>query len=557
MEQRSWKWTDAHFCSLPSQTSIYGCTKIQNNVNGTNKLLVASLVGRFFTIDYQRIFDKLTPSTKEVQFTYIPGESEIVSVDATNKCRHGNGLTIGITFWKLEDNESKQFLNTYHAAQSGEEFNLESVAQGCQSLQLDFMPFHLTHTELIVDGNTETVFLLSGSDSKVHLYREVSYQHSFKEDSEEYFPEFKDLPSVVLWLDIKYYSKNTRRLSVTGHQDGVLKVSIVDVQKCDVLQSFSVDFDNPITYVKAFSHFNKVPRPSFLPPDPDGDDESDDDDVLPEINILVLSALIPATVYRDILHNGLKEPTFLPDSNKFDAVLTGCIIDVDFDGENEILIGTYGQEVLAYKLTSSLVTKTSPVMMEPISSDQGSPAKPRHRSGENESSGIQYCDHQTTRRVKSQENLSASVSSDADYVPLSSSKDTVIVKTHLLGSVKSVTARDNSSRGTGCKLLWQRSFPCPVMGINHLDIMGDGMEDLVIITLKGLHILQPDLNEVSKVILERLNQLTHKTSKSKDINGVNLEIMEASNSPSENETDINGTPTQSSLETDLPETVMF
>jgi hypothetical protein len=73
MEQRSWKWTDAHFCSLPSQTSIYGCTKILNNVNGTNKLLVASLVGRFFTIDYQRIFDKLTPSTKEVQFTYIPG----------------------------------------------------------------------------------------------------------------------------------------------------------------------------------------------------------------------------------------------------------------------------------------------------------------------------------------------------------------------------------------------------------------------------------------------------------------------------------------------------
>ncbi|XP_053375844.1 KICSTOR complex protein kaptin-like [Mercenaria mercenaria] len=197
MEQRSWKWTDAHFCSLPSQTSIYGCTKIMNNINGTNKLLVASLVGKFFTIDYQRIFDKLTPSTKEVQFTYIPGESEIVSVDATNKCRHGNGLTIGITFWKLEENESKQFLHTYYAAQSGEEFNLESVAQGCQSLELNFMPYHLTHTELIEGNNTETVFLLSGSDSKVHLYREVSYQHSFKEeDCEEFFPEFKNFTSV-------------------------------------------------------------------------------------------------------------------------------------------------------------------------------------------------------------------------------------------------------------------------------------------------------------------------------------------------------------------------
>ena len=72
MDTRSWKWTDAHFCSLPSQTNIYGCSKIIGS-GMTKKLLVASLVGKFYTIEYQRIFDKLTPSTKEVQFTYIPG----------------------------------------------------------------------------------------------------------------------------------------------------------------------------------------------------------------------------------------------------------------------------------------------------------------------------------------------------------------------------------------------------------------------------------------------------------------------------------------------------
>ena len=73
MEDRSWKWTDAHFCSLPSQTNIYGCSKIVGS-GMSKKLLVASLVGKFYTIEYQRIFDKLTPSTKEVQFTYIPGK---------------------------------------------------------------------------------------------------------------------------------------------------------------------------------------------------------------------------------------------------------------------------------------------------------------------------------------------------------------------------------------------------------------------------------------------------------------------------------------------------
>ena len=73
MDERSWKWTDAHFCSLPSQTNIYGCSKIIGS-GVTKKLLIASLVGKFYTIEYQRIFDKLTPSTKEVQFTYIPGK---------------------------------------------------------------------------------------------------------------------------------------------------------------------------------------------------------------------------------------------------------------------------------------------------------------------------------------------------------------------------------------------------------------------------------------------------------------------------------------------------
>jgi hypothetical protein len=36
----------------------------------------------------------------------------------------------------------------------------------------------------------------------------------------------------ALWVDILYFNNNTRRISVTGHQDGVLNVAVVDVQKC-------------------------------------------------------------------------------------------------------------------------------------------------------------------------------------------------------------------------------------------------------------------------------------------------------------------------------------
>lgn len=498
-----WRWTDAHFCSLPSQTTIYGCTSIC--VNGTNKLLVASLLGKFFTMEYLRIFDKLTPSTKEVQFAYIPGESEIVSVDSAGQCCHGNKLTIGVTFLKLEDNENKPLLHIYSASQKGEEFNLESEAQG---MELQFVPYHLTHTDLRVQDGTEAVFLLSGGDSKIHMYRETSEQHSFTEaDCEEQFPELKDLPSVVMWLDIYTYNNNSHRLTVSGHQDGCLTVSIVNVDTLTVLKSYRVDFDSPVTYVKVFSLHNSCTKPSFLP---GGSGEKvSAEPAVPELNILVLSALIPATVYRDVLRCGLQEIVMLPDSNMYDAILTGCIIDIDFDGENEILIGTYGQEVLAYKLDSLSMSSDclgchSNESLDQDTSLEGS--KCRHQSVEGELSIPSRLELKSSRRVKSQENLSSSVSSDADYIPLSSSKDTVVLNSMYQSPKHQPPSTDS------CRLLWQRSFPCPVMGIHRLDIMGDGMEDLVVVTLKGLHILQPDLSEVATVCLERLRTLAGDTT---------------------------------------------
>ena len=74
MEDR-WKWTDAHFCSLSSQTNVYGLTKVTGN-EGTNKVLVAPLNGRVISIEYTQRDKRLTPCTKCIQFTYIPGKSK-------------------------------------------------------------------------------------------------------------------------------------------------------------------------------------------------------------------------------------------------------------------------------------------------------------------------------------------------------------------------------------------------------------------------------------------------------------------------------------------------
>lgn len=40
------------------------------------------------------------------------------------------------------------------------------------------------------------------------------------------------------------------------------------------------------------------------------------------------------------------------------------------------------------------------------------------------------------------------------------------------------------------QLQWRRSFTSPLLSINYLDLTGDGVRELAVLTLKGLHILQ-------------------------------------------------------------------
>ena len=39
-------------------------------------------------------------------------------------------------------------------------------------------------------------------------------------------------------------------------------------------------------------------------------------------------------------------------------------------------------------------------------------------------------------------------------------------------------------------LKWQRSFPDPIMNINYLDLTEDGLNELILLSLHGVHILQ-------------------------------------------------------------------
>ena len=47
--------------------------------------------------------------------------------------------------------------------------------------------------------------------------------------------------------------------------------------------------------------------------------------------------------YRNVLVKGLREMLSMPESNKYDMPLCCKTVDLDFDGQVEVLLGTYGQ----------------------------------------------------------------------------------------------------------------------------------------------------------------------------------------------------------------------
>ena len=53
--------------------------------------------------------------------------------------------------------------------------------------------------------------------------------------------------------------------------------------------------------------------------------------------------------FYDFKSEGLSRSKVLPLSDEFDVATCATLADVDFDGNLEVIIGTYGEQILAYK----------------------------------------------------------------------------------------------------------------------------------------------------------------------------------------------------------------
>lgn len=415
-----------------------------------NKLLIATSAG-IHSLEYQRTEENgLKPVSKRIQFTYIPAEAEIVSIDAFNRRQYGEGLVIGICFIKdAEGSKPSQFLNIYTATEPGGDFHLDSIANGCRDHSLPYFPYQLFHADLFVDGIHEVAFLLSGSDQSVHLFREdrLIMNLGYSEQPVEiFFPEFAHFNSNVLWMDVRHSADYRQRVSAAGTQNGSVKVSVVDATKRQILRSWDSCHDSPITSVKLFARRNDrsdVCRKSWAPlyyADEENDQFPDqikrlvtDNEAMQNskegeeeeaIHLLVTSALEPTVVYSNVKTNGLEKDVELPESNLFDCVLGSFVGDIDMDGEREISLCTYGQMMLSYKLkffTSSLPGRTEEV--------------------------------------------------------------------------------------EEASLIFKSQFAYPLLGMKSVDITGDGIFETILVSVKGLHVLQHEPDSVVKLLKEKLKRL--------------------------------------------------
>eukprot|EP00731_Ephydatia_muelleri_P027782 Em0019g655a len=366
-----------------------------------NRVVVSHVRGEKspLCVEFQR--GCLRPTSNAVNFSYIPTDAEIVSMDIVTK--EPSSVVVGITLIKRSTKEA--FFNLYgiHSNHLSSVFKWENIIDDWQTMNLSFTPFQLLHTQILVDNHWEAVFLLSGDDLCVHMFRETADDNvCYKEASAaEWFPELQGLPSAATHIDVQVEEALQHRRTAVGCQSGFLKCTLVSLPTEIISDWSSKMLDGPITSVKFFTSASNPAAAQSRK-------------VADAVHLLVTSAVEPAIVFIDVFKNGFTCYTTLPNSHLYDCVLCATIADVNWDGRNELVLGTYGKELLVYQLDAT-VTGTM-----------------------------------------------------------------------------------------GIRLLWQRSFAHPIHCLWYGDLTGDGLSEMVVVTMGGIHVLQHDLEKAAALCVSRL-----------------------------------------------------
>lgn len=174
--------------------------------------------------------------------------------------------------------------------------------------------------------------------------------------------------------------------------------------------------------------------------------------------------------FSDIDAHGLLNRTDLAECSYHDSILASHVMDADWDGQNELLIGTYGRQLMVFKGLSS---------------------------GQPPYSNVAYASSQASH-----------------------------LSQHLLHHHHDHPhdTRDDTEQRRHYGMTWNRRFASPVYGISSADLNDDGLQELIITTLNGVSFFVPDPITVKR----RLSQAIERMKEIEEMK-LTLERLRASN----------------------------
>lgn len=209
----------------------------------------------------------------------------------------------------------------------------------------------------------------------MHVFAESHHGNYTEVDAKIRLPEFDNLPTSC--LSIASRTSNLNRITVCGCTNGYIRIARHCAEaKCEIIGEITLD--GPISSVCLFpprptlpigamhpvaQHIQKsvvgrgpgsftsrstkeapiptrrigdvVPLPMFMPADE-------------LLHLAAASALGYAIVFSNVLKEGFSKGQILPESDTHDSCTGVLAADIDWDGNNELLVTTFGQAMLVY-----------------------------------------------------------------------------------------------------------------------------------------------------------------------------------------------------------------
>ncbi|ORX89644.1 hypothetical protein K493DRAFT_318548 [Basidiobolus meristosporus CBS 931.73] len=345
-------YEESHFESFPKggRTNIYGVTTFSSILPPTKS---SRSLANLYPQARHTLISSFTGLTgflsdegrwKRVDIELPKENGEIISIDAFEVAFENEtsaSLVVATSVAKIDEetHESRFFLNIYGLScyNTTIEANFDQLPEHFQQIPLDYVPAQISHLKLNRSSPSDTGFLLCGSDGKVHVYHMPDGKEGFEEIPTSEIGELSSLADESLnILYIKSYQIQDKKVLVIGCQDGHLLVNIA--QPDGTSQMYKKRLYSPVLSV--------IPFTTSSQPTADA-----------KINLLVACAVEYACVYEAVDTFGLTKSCSLEKCGEFDSILCAHIGDVDLDGQQEIILGTYGQQLLVYKYDVRLIDR--------------------------------------------------------------------------------------------------------------------------------------------------------------------------------------------------------